>query len=177
MTPFLTLSNSLFFQSSVSLFYLPSIIHLNKFPDLRGTRCNTHNSSLPFQPSSHHHLYHPTSLKSALTTLYYLHSNLYSSANPYFLHINALRYRPTHRPKIATVTPQNAFFVIPSDNSKIQVGSCHDIEEREREVVHQRNKDAWYERRDRLESLSVCFCSSLFPITHLQFRIILWTPT
>ena len=97
-----------------------------------------------------------------MTTLHTLHSELYSSANPYFLHINALRPRPTPRPNIPTVTPQDAFFVIPSDNSKIQVGSSILLEERERELAHQRNKDAWYERHELVEPFSVRLHSPLF---------------
>ena len=154
-----------------SFLRIPSPFCLNKFPDLRGTRCDTRidDASLPFQPSSHDLLYHPTPLKASLTTLHTLHSELYSSANPYFLHINALRPRPTHRPKIPTVVPQDAFFVIPSDNSKIQVGNSHLLEERERELAHQRNKDAWYERRELVESLSVRLCS---PISFFFFPFI-----
>ena len=145
-----------------SLSFFP--FYLYKFPDLRGTRCNTHidGTSFPFHPSSQDLLYHPTPLKAALMTLHTLQSELYSSTNPWFLHINALRPRPTHRPKIPTVTPQDAFFVIPSDNSRIQVGSSHLLEE-ERELAHQRNKDAWYERRDSVESLGVRLPSHLFP--------------
>ena len=112
-----------------------------------------------------------------MTTLNTLHSELYSSANPYFLRINALRPRPT-RPNIPTVTPQDAFFVIPSDNSKIQVGSSILLEERERELAHQRNKDAWYERNELVEPFTVClrsppfFCSFLSLIS--LFRVLLW---
>ena len=100
-----------------------------------------------------------------MTTLHTLHSGLYSSANPYFLHINALRPRPTHRPNIPTVTPQDAFFVLPSDNSKIQVGSSILLEERERELTHQRNKDSWYERQELVESLSVRLRSFFFVLS------------
>jgi hypothetical protein len=165
MTPFLILPNFLFFQSLVRLFSLSHHFCLYKLPDLRGTDCDTFDGvSFPFQPSSHDLLFHPTPLKAALTTLHTLHSELYSSANPYYLHINALRPRPT-RPKIPTVTPQDAFFVIPSDNSKIQVGSSYLLEERERELTHQSNKDAWYERRG-LESLSVRLHSPLFSSSH-----------
>jgi hypothetical protein len=182
MMPFPILPNSLFFQSLVSLFSLSHPLYLYKFPDLRGTRCDTliDGASLPFQPSSHDLLYYPTPLKAALTTLHTLHSELYSSANPYFLHINALRSRPSRR-NIPTVTPQDAFFVIPSDNSKIQVGCSILLEERERELAHQRNKDAWYERNGLVESFTVrlrlplFFRSFLSLISH--FRVMLWTPT
>ena len=109
-----------------------------------------------------------------MTALHALHSDLYSSPNPYFLHINALRPPSTHRQRIPTVAPQDAFFVIPSDNSRIQVGSTHTLEERERELAHERNKDAWYQRRDIVQSLSVRISLSLFsPIIDFQSRIML----
>ena len=147
-----------------TFFFISPLLFIYIFPDLRGTRCDTliDGASLPFQQSSHDLLYHPTPLKAALTTLHTLHSELYPSANPYFLHINALRPRPT-RPNIPAVTPQDAFFVIPSDNSKIQVGSSVLLEERERELAHQRNKDAWYERNELVKPLSVRFRSPFFP--------------
>jgi hypothetical protein len=167
MTPFPISPNSLFFQSLVSLFSLSDPFYSYKSPDLRGTHCDTliDGTSLPFQRSSHDLLYYPTPLKAALTTLQSLHSELYSSANPYFLHISTLRPRPT-RKNIPAVTPQDAFFVIPSDNSKIQVGSSILLEEREGELAHQRNKDAWYERNDLVQPLTVRLLSALFCSFH-----------
>ena len=54
------------------------------------------------------------------------------------------------------VTPQDAFVVIPSHNSRIKVGNTVILErqtlEREDALRHEINKEAWYQRQEILES-------------------------
>ncbi|CAA7271709.1 unnamed protein product [Cyclocybe aegerita] len=134
---------------------------INKFPllsalDLRGTLC-THNSTSLFRPSDEDDLFHPTPIRDALATLQSFQINLHSSSNPYTIHINTLYHRPTHHaPKAPTVAPQDAFVVIPSNNSRVSVGITHildqQIQARDDEIKHARNKQAWYDRQDRMEA-------------------------
>ncbi|KAF8163292.1 hypothetical protein B0H34DRAFT_795019 [Crassisporium funariophilum] len=133
--------------------------HLYKFPllsviDLRGTRCIQQPDN-PFQPSSNEHLYHPASLATALTHLHSLHPNIYPCSTPYMLNVNSLHHRPTRKVPKADITPEDAFVVIPSNNSRIKIGNSHilarQIERRDEALAHERNKDAWYERQERIE--------------------------
>ncbi|KAF8902098.1 hypothetical protein CPB84DRAFT_1846509 [Gymnopilus junonius] len=134
--------------------------HLLRFPllsviDLRGTRCLP-NSSIPFKPCSFDDLYHPTSLSAAISTLYDVQFDLFSSPNPAVLNIDTL-YHPSPKSS-APVTPQDALVVIPSDRSRIKVGNAVLLEKqtqaREEEMAHERNKAAWYDRHERLETRS-----------------------
>ena len=66
-------------------------------------------------------------------------------------------FRPTRpAPQPSTVTQQDTFVVIPSHNSRIQVGNTVILErqnlEKEDTLRHVINKEAWYERREILES-------------------------
>ena len=63
---------------------------------------------------------------------------------------------PRPAPQPSTVTRQDTFVVIPSHNSRIQVGNTVILErqtlEREDALRHEINKEAWYERQEILES-------------------------
>ncbi|KIM49130.1 hypothetical protein M413DRAFT_21405 [Hebeloma cylindrosporum] len=134
--------------------------YLDKFPllsvlDLRGSLCSP-NATDAFYPFSNAHLYHPSSLATALATLQEIQPDIHSSCNVYLL--NVTTFRPTRPPsKSTTVTPQDAFVVIPSHpNSRIKVGNTVILErqflEKEDALRHEINKEAWYERQEILES-------------------------
>ncbi|KAF8964674.1 hypothetical protein BDZ97DRAFT_1815023 [Flammula alnicola] len=135
--------------------------YLDKFPllsvvDLRGTRC-TSTASSPFQSCNTDDLYYPASLNASLTALQSFQPNLLSSSSSYFLNIDTFQPPPKPRPRASAVAPQDAFVVIPSDPArKIKVGNTHvlerQIQEREESLKHERNKEAWYERQERIES-------------------------
>ncbi|KAF9564652.1 hypothetical protein CPC08DRAFT_684882 [Agrocybe pediades] len=134
-----------------------------KFPllsvlDLRGTSCRP-DASIPFKPCDLEELYHPSSLETAISKLYETQPKLFSSDNPFILNINTLYHRPTKRPPVNLVAPQDAFLVIPSSSSsRIQVGNVNVLEKQikveEDAIAHEKNKSAWYERQRRLESRS-----------------------
>ncbi|KDR81602.1 hypothetical protein GALMADRAFT_135025 [Galerina marginata CBS 339.88] len=154
--------------------------HLVKFPllsviDLRGTRCLP-DASIPFKPCSNGDLYHPAPVATALSTLYDLQPDLFSSSNPYILNINTLTHRPTKPLFRAPVAPQDAFVVIPANHSRIKVGNIHVLEkhikEEEAALAHDKNKAAWYERQERIESrMDIYDSEDEDGRPHVEFRL------
>lgn len=131
------------------------------YVDLRGTRCRP-DSSIPFKSCDIEAFYHPSSLETAISALYDMQSKLFSSDNPFILHIDTLYHRPSKPLSVNVVAPQDAFVVIPSSNkSQIKVGNVSMLEKQikaeEDAVAHERNKAAWYERQERIESRGIFF--------------------
>lgn len=134
---------------------------LTKFPllsvvDLRGTLC-TRNTASPFRPSMHSELYHPATLRDSLRALQSIQPELSASSVPYILTIDKLNHpRANATPPQGCAGIQNSFVVFPSNPArKINVGNTsvleRQIQEREERIKHEKNKDAWYERKERIE--------------------------
>ncbi|PPR06668.1 hypothetical protein CVT26_001210 [Gymnopilus dilepis] len=109
-----------------------------------------------FQTSAARAVSQTPSLSSALSTLYDIQRDLFSSPNPAVINIETLYHPSTKSASPSSVTPQDAFVVIPSDRSRIKVGNSvileKQIQAREEARAHEQNKAAWYDRQERLES-------------------------
>ncbi len=150
--------------------------HLPAFPllsvlDLRGTQC-TPNPSFPLKPSDDVSLFYPFPIIYSFESLLSLHPSLLSSQNSYYLNVDAL-HLPTPRKPKGSLGSQDSFVVIPSNsNAKIKVGNTNVLqrqtEEREAALAHETNKEAWYERQEKIEGrLSSVGLSCPFPYKYL----------
>ncbi|KAI0054060.1 hypothetical protein FA95DRAFT_1529975 [Auriscalpium vulgare] len=144
------IGNSVF--SQLDHFPLLSVV------DLRGTSCVA-DRQRTFHAASDARFYHPAPLLEALSALS-ASPTIFSSQNPYVLHIDRLHYGSSismhhagrvHRPSVA---PEDTFVMIPSSGSAhpghVVVGNSSKITREQAEhdeaVKYEANKAAWYER-------------------------------
>lgn len=95
-------------------------------------------------------------MADSIAELQSVQPDLFLSSKPYVLKVDKMKLPQVHRKHVPDVAPQDAFVVIPTNPYRpVKVGNTHVLEfqkqKAEETEKHERNKEAWYERQERLE--------------------------
>jgi hypothetical protein len=95
-------------------------------------------------------------MADSIAELQTVQPDLFLSNKPYVLKVDKMKLPQVHRRHVPDVAPKDAFVIIPANPFRpVKVGNTNVLEllrqKSEAREKYEQNKEAWYERQERLE--------------------------